>query len=137
MNGCPAMLRMNPASVRSARAHTGTDREGKRLRRQNMEHASTIPIGEKRVMTDTSFIRIVSTRTSEQFLTIEYFHPVTQKLVLKLTGGIYTADFVLDYADRDFWTITRHGRPLRPGEPVKGSRAFDADPRTRTLNRKD
>jgi len=102
-----------------------------------MEHASTLAIGEKRVMTDTSFIKVTYTRTSDQFLTIEYRDPGTQKLVLKCKAGIYTAVVELEYADNSFWTITRNGRPLGPGESVTGSLAFDADPRIRTLNRKD
>ena len=97
-----------------------------------MEHASTLPIGEKRLITDTQFIKVYQTRTSAEYLTLEYLEPVHRKLVLKCRMGIYTASVELEYADREYWNILVNGKPAIPGEIIAWV-GFSADPETRTL----
>jgi len=92
--------------------------------------ANQIPIGQKVVVADTSYIKSTFTRVNEQDGLVEYFHPTNGTVVLKAKVGIYSGDTDIQYVDQDFWTVRVNGRPIAPGEQARGNMKINAEART-------
>jgi hypothetical protein len=94
---------------------------------------SSVPVGEKAVITDTSYIKVTFERTSESSGIIEQFEPSTGKLVLRTTFPINGSRIDILYADPTFWTFKVDGSPTTLPLSMQYLQV-DIDPKSRTVN---
>lgn len=92
--------------------------------------ASQIPVGQKVVVANTSYIKSTFTRVSEQEGVVEYFHPTNGTMVFKVKVGVYSGNSDIQYVDQEFWTVMVNGRPIAPGELATGNVKINAEART-------
>lgn len=94
---------------------------------------SSVPVGQKATVTDTSYIKVTFKRTSESGGIIEQFDPSTGKLVLRATYPINGSKIDILYVEPSFWTFKADGVIVRP--PLSFSYLqVEINPQSRTIN---
>ena len=94
---------------------------------------SSVPVGQKAIITDSSYIKVTFERTSESGGIIEQFDPSTGKLVLRTTFPINGSRIDILYADPGFWTFKADGAPVSLPLSMQYLQV-DIDPQSRTIN---
>ena len=111
-------------------------KEEKSVRYLDKEEAmelSSVRIGQKTTITDTSDIKVTFERTSESGGIIEQFDPSTAKLVLRTTFPINGSRINILYADPTFWAFKADGAPV--SLPLsKEYLQVNVDPPSRTIH---
>jgi hypothetical protein len=89
------------------------------------------------VVYTTQFAKVTSVRTSDAVVEVEYRHPETDEVILKVEMNAETSSMTLQMIDKVYWHITIDGRPATESELVRmfgRSVSLNISPETRTVN---
>jgi len=85
-------------------------------------NADEVAIGQTVVQTHNSNIKVTFTRTGQNEGIIEYFEPISGRLVLKVKVGVFSGPQIFEYVDPTFWRITVNGQPATQFPDVSNAR---------------
>jgi hypothetical protein len=94
-------------------------------------YPTDIPVGEKRVITDNSNIKVVFTRISNDYSRSEHIDPVSGRVVLSAKLG-NSGSSEIEYVDHGFWAFQVNGIPLSGSNLPQGKWSVNVE--TRTIN---
>ena len=89
------------------------------------------------VVYSAQFAKVTSVRTSEAVVEVEYRHPETDEVILKVEMNVETSSVTLQMIDKVYWQITIGGRPATESQVVGmfgRAVSLNISPETRTVN---